>query len=173
MAKRRPNPLKGPKIPVTGKQSKNNTEALNGILEAAAAFFEALLGPPKPQPLPGARLFRCSRCGFQIQTIGHSVEPRVGPMGCGQTFEEQQPGRAFPSKPRVVAMTKQEAAIFILRHCGASDSIRDQSDVIDRPQVRKMLYRRAAAKLHTDNKETGNHDLFVKLQEAMEVLNET
>ena len=77
-----------------------------------------------------------------------------------------QAGRAMPPRPRVQAISREHAARFIAEHAAWGHWI----DIDQDSTTRKAAYKRAAARLHPDNRETGNHELFLKLQEAMEVL---
>jgi hypothetical protein len=68
-------------------------------------------------------------------------------------------------------MSRAEAAGFVYSHClNGPGWIPNVSDIYTQAQARAQAYKYAAKKLHPDNKETGNHELFVTLQEAMEVL---
>jgi hypothetical protein len=154
MAKRRPNPLKG--IPVTGKPRKGRKPA-DSFLSAAMAFLETLLNPPRSTPM-----YLCMACGCRFLVLGL---PEYCPM-CRQPFKVVRP-QGVP-KPLVPKMSRIEASAFLWAHSGVRSN-----DHYRKEQVLREAYRRAAFKLHTDNKATGNHELFVKLQEAMEVLENT
>lgn len=76
-----------------------------------------------------------------------------------------------PPRRRVkVQMSREEAARFIAHQADSGDGTPLAVNIRTDPQRRKNAYREAARRLHPDNKATGNHELFVKLQEAMEVL---
>jgi hypothetical protein len=76
--------------------------------------------------------------------------------------------RPLPPRPRVSKMGREEASDFIALHA----QIRGVTGFhVSRDGLeRRHAYKRASFRLHPDNKETGNYELFVKLQEAMEVL---
>ena len=175
MAKRRPNPLKPPKAKRPklknpfGAKLKNpfGDTAFFGPADVLFGMLGALFGA---RPFPQTTLFQqylCSKCGGRYQTNAQGPV-RFCPQGCGETMEPLgQAGRAMPPRPRARTMSREEAANFIARQSGA---IYTGSGLLAMPETVAFAYRAAARRLHPDNKETGNHELFVKLQEAMEVL---
>jgi len=60
---------------------------------------------------------------------------------------------------------RNDAAIFM---AGFSNIPKDY--ILENRSVMNEAYRKAAATLHPDNKRTGNHEAFVKLQKAKEIL---
>jgi hypothetical protein len=62
-------------------------------------------------------------------------------------------------------MTRGEAAMFV-----AAYAVMPHDQVSENAEVREAAYRKAARDLHPDNKQTGDHGLFVKLQEAITIL---
>lgn len=65
--------------------------------------------------------------------------------------------------------SKTEAALFIIsqQDTGVTGGA---YTVVENPEKRQEVYRRAAKRLHPDNPDTGNSDLFVKLQQALSLL---
>jgi hypothetical protein len=141
-------------------------DPVEALLSGVGAFLENLFAPliDPARVLPGVRVFRCTRCGFQIGLSLNFPPPKVCPMGCGKTLEEQR-SHAVPGKPGIRRMNRLEAAAFLWKHSHVRSN-----DHYRKPEVRREAYRKASRKLHPDNKETGNEELFKKLQEAMEVL---
>jgi hypothetical protein len=79
-------------------------------------------------------------------------------------FKQIGDGQARP-----VAVSPLEAAAWVSSVSGGSPT----TSILHNPYVRDEAYRKAARRLHPDNKETGNHEQFVKLQEMMRILNAT
>lgn len=65
--------------------------------------------------------------------------------------------------------SKEDAAVFILTQTGMPLANHTLRAIMDSEPIRKATYRAAAARLHPDSP-TGNHDLFVKLGQALAML---
>jgi hypothetical protein len=180
MAKRRPNPLKSPKAKRRPKLKDPFGDAAFFGIDPADVLFGMLGALFGARPFPQTTLFqqyRCSKCGARYQTNAQGPVSFC-PMGCGETTEALgQAGRAMPPRARVQKMSREEAARFVAAHAcvspgkpHAGDDCPSWADVLNSRDKQTRAYRRSSARLHPDNKETGNHELFVKLQEAMEVL---
>lgn len=108
---------------------------------------------PRMPPLPQLERIECPNCHIVITApLGAPISfcPRCGPL------HRREPQAHPPSR-------RLEAAIFIAIHSGIpKDSILDNND------ARQNAYRLAARKLHPDR--GGSHDEFVKLQQAMKIL---
>ena len=78
--------------------------------------------------------------------------------------------RNLPKKTggKTLEQARAEAAEFITKHAGCPDMAKS---ITADGGARRIVYRTAAAALHPDNRETGNSELFVKLQDAMRILN--
>lgn len=76
-------------------------------------------------------------------------------------IEAPKPGRTWESA--------EMAARFIADHADGVTT----DEVLNIRDMRTYAYRRAAAKLHPDNQQTGSHDGFVKLQAALARLSES
>jgi hypothetical protein len=61
--------------------------------------------------------------------------------------------------------TREEAALFL-----ATWSMVPKDYILEGSESRDEAYRKAAMQLHPDNKSTGNHELFVKLQAMRKAL---
>lgn len=74
------------------------------------------------------------------------------------------------STSTAAAMTPEDAAEFISRHAGGENGRRyyTPADVLKLTSVRDVAYRIAARRLHPDA--GGDHEAFVRLQEAVAVL---
>jgi hypothetical protein len=78
----------------------------------------------------------------------------------------KQIGAPTPAAP--VFANNIEAAAFINSHAGSA-AVPHWMSLIEFPTVRQVAYREAAKRLHPDSS-AGDHELFVKLQQAMEML---
>lgn len=63
----------------------------------------------------------------------------------------------------------EEAAVFLATQCEDGAPEASARLIIDDADLRKLYYRDAAARLHPD-KTGGDHELFVRLQQAMAIL---
>ena len=81
-------------------------------------------------------------------------------------FTALPPSSSEPVSNTNGKMSREDAAEFVAKYSGLT------MDVLYRFPARYLndAYRRAAGVLHPDNKVTGNHELFVRLQRAKEVL---
>jgi len=161
MAKR---PASKPRIPRPKRPKRPEPDFLDmaGML---AGMLGALFGR-SVNGLPAINRYQCSRCGVRV-TMG--VVPRYCPNGCGETMRPFMPTTGAwppPPKPSVPKMSRVAAARFLSKFSSFTVSgLLEHTNTCARP-----AYLQAVKYLHPDNKETGSHELFLKLQEAMEVL---
>lgn len=92
-----------------------------------------------------------------IRAIALSLEAlrAVNRYGVTKGHEQYQGFAQLPPAPE--RMSRQDALTFFHLHAGKVDDL-------------KLAYRTAAAKLHPDNRDTGNEHLFRMLGQAREVL---
>lgn len=82
---------------------------------------------------------------------------------------EQYAGWKQIEAPRQGFSTKEDAAAFIATQSAGDYDPAVADRVLHFADVRQELYRRAARRLHPDTP-TGNHELFVRLQQANDML---
>lgn len=161
VAKRRPNSIRSerPKRPKRPK-APSPVDVLFGFL---GKMLEGFAAPP-------VQYFRCVQCGCVVGLSMARVpkETRMFcPAGHGPVMEPFDPrhARPLPNRARVSKMSREDAAAFLSKHSEFTVAgLLNNTNTCLRP-----AYLQALKRLHPD-KATGNHELFVKLQEAMEVL---
>lgn len=133
-------------------------------LNAAINAFLNSLGIQSPQ----GNLYLCLSCKTKFTC---SVLPQYCPNCRRAFFGTTETGTAgtgqFPPKPKIPKMSRKQAARVLLKE---SDYGGPWQALSMDPGIRHNCYRRAAKRLHPDNRETGNEESFKKLQDAMEVL---
>lgn len=89
---------------------------------------------------------------------------RYGVSAGGKQNAQYEGYKALPSAEGKET-TRDDAAAFLATHSGLN-----RVDILNSGQVRADAYKRAVQKLHPD-KETGSHEEFLKLQDAIRTLN--
>lgn len=84
--------------------------------------------------------------------------------GVSKHAEQYKGWKKLPAAPK--RMAPNDALMFIALHGNGSADMRPNREGFP------MVYRIAAKKLHPDNPATGNHEQFVRLQQAAEVVKE-
>lgn len=75
---------------------------------------------------------------------------------------------AAPAPAEPTFVSPMHAAAFLNKHAGSA-AVPSPATLVLIPTARQVAYREAAKRLHPDSS-TGDHELFVKLQQAMEML---
>lgn len=103
-----------------------------------------------------------------VRAIALSLEALRSVDRYGVTRQaEQYRGWAQIAAPAPAFRSKEEAAEFIKDQAGVGWNI---YELANDHNTRQTAYRAAAKRLHPDSPETGNHELFVKLQQALAYL---
>ena len=107
------------------------------------------------------------QCNIRAIALTLEAFRKIDRFGVTKRGEQYRHWDALPPPGQVItadAMTLKQAAEFIGDHGNAN-----HDDVAKHPLVLRKAYRIAASFLHPD-KSSGGHDLFVRLQQAYDVL---
>ncbi len=104
-----------------------------------------------------------------IHAIALSLEAlrAVDRYGVTKRSEQYAGWKQIEAPPLTGFNSTEDAAAFMVAQ---QDTPTPAYQVIADAALRQEIYRRAARRLHPDNDRTGNHDLFVKLQQANAIL---
>lgn len=122
----------------------------------------------------GSFSFPCNRYltyDDNLRAIALSLEAlrAVDRYGVTQKAEQYQGWKQIEqATPGASFRTREDAARFVAIKAFGNDL--NAGHVLINATARKLAYRNAAAALHPDNQNGGNHEEFVLLQKAMEIL---
>jgi hypothetical protein len=122
----------------------------------------------------GALSFPCDRYWYMehnLHAIALSLEAlrAVDRYGVTKSAEQYRGWQQIAAPAAPAFSTKEEAARFIWRYSDGISGFTDPGKIIFDVDLRGSAYRQAARRLHPDA-QTGNHELFVKLQQALSLL---
>lgn len=114
--------------------------------------------------------YRFNRFEDNIRAIALSLEAlrAVDRYGVTQRAEQYTGWKQIEAPLPGGFRGREDAALFIATQCEDDDPEAPEI-IITSPDARKTYYRDAAARLHPDKSE-GNHELFIRLQQAMAIL---
>jgi hypothetical protein len=177
-------PRAKPKKP-KAKNWKSQPSVFDLMADILSEAIEKIVGGFAPPPV--IQYFQCPQCGCIVgmnlhRTVRNAVPKGARvfcPAGHGAVMEPitleqaQQADQEARRKRRVPVFAQVDkekeariqAAIFL-----ASHSYAPKDYLLENKTARHLAYRKAAAKLHPDNKDTGDAEEFLKLKKAMETL---
>jgi DnaJ domain len=142
------------------KKKKRAADPLEQLKQSVVNFAESLLGAFGAQFVT----MTCADCGQTFPVIVPRGE--APPQFCAACLVKRvrfRPVRPAPSSKRF--QTREQAALFI-----ATYAVVPKDFILAHESSARAAYRKAAAKLHPDNKETGSAEQFKLLGEAWGVL---
>lgn len=142
------------------KRKRDKNDPFEQLKRSVVNFAESLLGALGAQFVT----ITCGQCGGTFPVIVPKGE--APPQLCASCLVERvrRFTRPAPRRPAVF-QNREQAALFI-----ATYAVVPKDFILSHESSARAAYRKAAAKLHPDNRETGNAEQFKLLGEAWEVL---